>query len=336
MLSGPEGVLILGVLKEGNRGLAGRTLADIAEMTGTDWIEAAMDLVLSEEQRVGTIYEMMNEDNVRMQLQQPWMKFGTDAGGADPDRAQGLVHPRTYGTFPRILGRYVREEGVLELEDAVRKASSAVATRLQIRDRGLLEGRDVCRRGGLQPDDGLRPRHVRRPPSGLRGDRPCGRERRGCGAGRYAYGRATRARRTGAGVAGLEIARDGSGLRGRNVLGGELEDCSLSPLTGFYRDGCCNTGSGDAGVHVVCVVTTREFLTFSRDRGKRPDHPQPLLPLSRTSTRGSLVPMRLALEGGARRRRGAARGPRCYAHQRARVRGSGGPTGTRRGVASDP
>jgi dihydroorotase/N-acyl-D-amino-acid deacylase len=71
-------------------------------------------------------------------MQQPWMKFGTDAGGVDPDSARGLVHPRAYGNYPRILGRYVRERGVLTLEEAVRKMSSAVATRLSIGDRGLL------------------------------------------------------------------------------------------------------------------------------------------------------------------------------------------------------
>lgn len=139
VLSTPEGVLILGLEKEGNRGLIGRRLSEIADMTGTDWIDAAMDLVLSEEQRVGTIYFMMDEDNVRLQLQQPWMKFGTDAGGVDPATADGLVHPRSYGTYTRILGRYVREEGVIPLEDAIRKMTSAVATRLQIHNRGVLK-----------------------------------------------------------------------------------------------------------------------------------------------------------------------------------------------------
>jgi dihydroorotase/N-acyl-D-amino-acid deacylase len=66
------------------------------------------------------------------------MKFGTDAGGVDPDNARGLTHPRAYGTYPRILGKYVRDEGVLSLEDAVRKMSSAVATRLSMHDRGVL------------------------------------------------------------------------------------------------------------------------------------------------------------------------------------------------------
>ena len=72
------------------------------------------------------------------QLAQPWMKFGTDAGGADPARSGALTHPRAYGTFPRILGKYVREERIMPLEEAIRKMTSAVADRLSIRDRGLL------------------------------------------------------------------------------------------------------------------------------------------------------------------------------------------------------
>ena len=82
---------------------------------------------------------MMAEENVALQLQQPWIKIGTDAGGHDPDSATGMVHPRSYGTYPRILGRYVRAEGVITLEDAVRKMTSAVATRLSIDDRGLVQ-----------------------------------------------------------------------------------------------------------------------------------------------------------------------------------------------------
>ena len=80
----------------------------------------------------------MSEDNVELQLVQPWMKFGTDAGGADPAASGALTHPRAYGTFPRILGKYVRDQGLLALEEAIRKMTSAVANRLSIRDRGLL------------------------------------------------------------------------------------------------------------------------------------------------------------------------------------------------------
>lgn len=138
-LATPEGVLLLGFNKPENRKYSGRYMVDVAAERGADWIETAMDLVLDERQRIGTIFFMMSEENVAMQIGQPWMKFGTDAGGADPARAGGLVHPRAYGTFTRILGKYVREEGATTLEEAVRKMSSAVATRLHIRDRGLLK-----------------------------------------------------------------------------------------------------------------------------------------------------------------------------------------------------
>jgi len=137
-LAGPERVLLLGFNRDENRQYIGKYLSEVSQMAGTDWIDTAMDLVLSERQRIGTIYFLMSEENVQRQLRAEWIKFGTDAGGIDPERATGLTHPRAYGTFPRILGRYVREEGVISLEDAVRKMSSAVATRLSIRERGLL------------------------------------------------------------------------------------------------------------------------------------------------------------------------------------------------------
>lgn len=140
-LATPENVLILGLEKPENEQFIGKRLSEIAAAQGKDWVETVMDLLVSEEQRIGTIYFLMTEENVRLQLRQPWIKFGTDAGGMDPDSAQGLTHPRAYGNYPRILGKYVRDEGVLSLEDAVRKMSSAVATRLSIQDRGVLRER---------------------------------------------------------------------------------------------------------------------------------------------------------------------------------------------------
>ena len=133
-LSTPEGVLLLGFNSPDNQRYSGRYLSDISEELGKDWIDTAFDLVLDERQRLGTIYFMMSEENVAMQIAQPWMKFGTDAGGMDPETARGLTHPRAYGTFTRILGKYVREEGATTLEGAVRKMSSAVATRLHIKN----------------------------------------------------------------------------------------------------------------------------------------------------------------------------------------------------------
>jgi dihydroorotase/N-acyl-D-amino-acid deacylase len=105
-----------------------------------DWHEAVLHLLDIEGHNIFTMYLAMSEENLKLQFQQPWIKFGTDAGGVDPEWAtrRGVDHPRAYGTYPRILGRYVREKGWMTLEDAVRKASSAVADRLGLRDRGLL------------------------------------------------------------------------------------------------------------------------------------------------------------------------------------------------------
>jgi len=137
-LASPQGVLVLGITKPENAQYAAKRLSEIATMMNKPWDEAAMDLLISERQRIGTVYFLMSEDNVKLNLAQPWMKFGTDAGGVDPDSARSLTHPRAYGTFPRILGRYVRDEKVMPLEEAVRKSTSAVATRLSIPDRGVL------------------------------------------------------------------------------------------------------------------------------------------------------------------------------------------------------
>ncbi len=137
-LATPNNVLILGLNRPENRQYAGKRLDEIAKMMNKPWDEAAMDLLISERQRIGTVYFLMSEDNVKLNLAQPWMKFGTDAGGVDPDSTRGLTHPRAYGNFPKIMGKYVRDEKVMSLEEAVRKATSAVATRLSIPDRGLL------------------------------------------------------------------------------------------------------------------------------------------------------------------------------------------------------
>jgi dihydroorotase/N-acyl-D-amino-acid deacylase len=138
VLATPEGILVLGLKEPGNAGFAGKRLSEIAAALGKDWLDTAMDLILAERQPIGTVYFMMSEENVKLQLQQPWIKIGTDAAGHDPEHAEGLVHPRSYGTYPRILGKYVREEKVITLEEAVRKMTSAVAARLTIRDRGLV------------------------------------------------------------------------------------------------------------------------------------------------------------------------------------------------------
>jgi dihydroorotase/N-acyl-D-amino-acid deacylase len=136
----PEGVMPIGFRREEHQAYVGRRLAEIADMRGQHWVDAALDLLEAEGQRIDTIYFSMDEANVRMQLALPWIKIATDAGGYDPAWAASLgpVHPRAYGTYPRVLGHYVRDEGVLRLEDAVRKMTSAVAERLGLRERGLL------------------------------------------------------------------------------------------------------------------------------------------------------------------------------------------------------
>jgi len=136
--AGPEGIMPVGMQHPSLRPYAGKRLHEIARERGQDWIDAAIDLLLTEERNIFTIYFLMDEANVRLALQQPWIKVATDAGGLDPTwaRAEGPVHPRAYGTYPRVLGRYVRDERVLTLEEAIRKMTSAVADRLGLRDRG--------------------------------------------------------------------------------------------------------------------------------------------------------------------------------------------------------
>jgi N-acyl-D-amino-acid deacylase len=136
--AGPDGVMVVGFSKPELKQYEGKRLSEIARMTGKDWAEVVIDFNVAEEARLGEILFLMSEDNVRTQIRQPWIKWGTDADAQDPATATGLTHPRAYGDFPRLLGKYVREEKVISLEEAVRKASSAVATRLAIPDRGVL------------------------------------------------------------------------------------------------------------------------------------------------------------------------------------------------------
>ncbi len=137
---GPEGVMPVGFEQPENLQYAGKRLSEIAATRGQHWLDAVIELLLSEQQRIFTIYFGMDEANVALGLQQPWVKISTDAGGVDPAWAKDLgpTHPREYGTYPRVLAKYVRQEKLLTLEDAVRKMSGAVAARLGLRDRGLL------------------------------------------------------------------------------------------------------------------------------------------------------------------------------------------------------
>jgi N-acyl-D-amino-acid deacylase len=138
--SGVENVMPIGFVKPENLQYVGKRLDEIAELRGEHWIDTIMNLLISEEQRIMTIYHEMSEDNLRLQIQQPWIKVSSDAGGVDPAWAaqEGPLHPRSYGTFPRVLRQYVRDEGVLTWEEAIRKMTSSVADRLSIKDRGVL------------------------------------------------------------------------------------------------------------------------------------------------------------------------------------------------------
>ena len=131
-------VVPLGFKKDENKPYTGKTLTEIAQMRNTDWATAALDLLVSEHQRIATVFFSMSEENVKRQLQEPWIKISTDAGGINPEGQTSPTHPRAYGSYPRVLGKYVREEKILPLEDAVRKMSGAVADRLCLRDRGYM------------------------------------------------------------------------------------------------------------------------------------------------------------------------------------------------------
>jgi N-acyl-D-amino-acid deacylase len=123
---------------DGNARFVGQTLAEIAAEQGVDWATAAMDLLLATRGQGMMMLATMDEDGLRTRLALPWITFGTDAGGRTPSDLPALGHPRAMGTFPRVLGHYVREERVLSLAEAVRRMSAAVAARLSLRDRGVV------------------------------------------------------------------------------------------------------------------------------------------------------------------------------------------------------
>ncbi len=133
-----HGVEVVGFKTDSLKKYEGKRLDEIAQGWGKEWADALIDLTLLESNKLGQVIFIASDSNVAMQVRQPWMKFGTDAEAFDPDSARIATHPRSYGTYPRILGRFVREDHILTLEDAVRKMSGAVAERLSIRDRGEL------------------------------------------------------------------------------------------------------------------------------------------------------------------------------------------------------
>lgn len=134
-------VLLVGFKNEKLKPLAGKTLGEVARLRGEDPIETIMNLVLEDQSRVGTVYFMMSEENIRKQIKLPWVSFGSDAGSMATEGVflKSSTHPRAYGNFSRLLGKYVREERVIPLEEAVRRLTSLPATNLGLDHRGLLK-----------------------------------------------------------------------------------------------------------------------------------------------------------------------------------------------------
>lgn len=137
----PENVLLVGFKNPALKPLTGRNVAEVARLRGKSPEDTIMDLVIEDGSRVGTVYFLMSEENVRRQLRLPWVSFGSDAGAPS---AEGVFlktnpHPRAYGTFARLLGRYVRDEKILPLEEAVRRLTGFPASNLKLEARGLLK-----------------------------------------------------------------------------------------------------------------------------------------------------------------------------------------------------
>jgi N-acyl-D-amino-acid deacylase len=134
-------LLLIGFKNDSLKYLTGKTLAEVAEMRGKSPEETAMDLVIQDGSRIGTVYFLMSEENVRKQIALPWMSFGSDAGSVAPEGVflKSGNHPRAYGNFARLLGKYVREEKLIPLEEAIRKLTSLPASNLKIEKRGMLK-----------------------------------------------------------------------------------------------------------------------------------------------------------------------------------------------------
>jgi len=138
--AGPKGALLLEFKNPALKPLTGKTLDEVATMRGVSPEEAAMQLVVEDGSRVGTAYFLMSEDNVRREVALPWVSFGSDASAPAPEGVFLLSaeHPRAYGNFARVLAKYVRDEKVISLQEAIRKLSALPAQNLSLKDRGML------------------------------------------------------------------------------------------------------------------------------------------------------------------------------------------------------
>ncbi len=136
----PEHVLLMGFKNDSLKQFTGKTLAEVAAQRGTSPEDTIMDLVIEDDSRVSTAYFIISEENVRKGLTFPWVSFGSDAESSAPEGVflQSSTHPRAYGTFARVLGKYVRDEGILSLEEAIRRMTSLPASNLKLDRRGML------------------------------------------------------------------------------------------------------------------------------------------------------------------------------------------------------
>ena len=134
----PDCVMPIGFRKDNLKPYNGKMLDEIARERGQDWVDCMLDLLLEQHANVATMYFGMHEDNLSMQIRQPWVKVSSDAGGHDPATAETPTHPRSYGTFTRVLRKFVREQGDITLESAIQKMTGAVAARLGLHERGRL------------------------------------------------------------------------------------------------------------------------------------------------------------------------------------------------------
>ena len=141
LAAGPQGTLLVGFKNEALRQYTGKTLAEVAALRHKSPQDTAMDLVVEDGSRVQVVYFLMSEDNVKRQIALPWVSFGSDASAM---AAEGVflktsTHPRAYGNFARLLGKYVRDEKVIPLAEAIRKLTSFPADTLRVKDRGRLQ-----------------------------------------------------------------------------------------------------------------------------------------------------------------------------------------------------
>jgi N-acyl-D-amino-acid deacylase len=140
MSGSPDKVLLVGFANDSLKKFTGKTLAEVAALYGKSPEETAMDLVITDSTRIGTVYFMMSEDNIKKQIKLPYVSFGSDAESSAPEGVflKSSTHPRAYGNVARLLAKYVREEKVITLQEAIRRLTSLPAGNLKINRRGML------------------------------------------------------------------------------------------------------------------------------------------------------------------------------------------------------